>query len=78
MLIAVRDNGYRAKDEERIVLDTVGRYRTAMAQFAAMNNLEVWYSRLEIESMIEELAPHYAVAGERSSSIAVSCWSSSG
>jgi len=59
MLIAARDNGYRAKDEERIVLDTVGRYRTAMAEFAAMNNLEVWYSRLEIERLIEDLAPQF-------------------
>ena len=32
MLIAARDNGYRAKEQERIVLDTVGQYRTAMAQ----------------------------------------------
>ena len=31
MLIAARDNGFRAKEQERIVLDTVGRYRTAMA-----------------------------------------------
>jgi len=26
MLIAARDNGFRAKEQERIVLDTVGRY----------------------------------------------------
>ena len=59
MLIAARDNGYRTKDEERIVLDTVARYRTAMAEFAGMKNLEVWYSRLEIESVLEELAPQF-------------------
>jgi len=39
MLIAARDNGYRTKDQERIVLDAVGRYRTAIADFAAMKNL---------------------------------------
>jgi uncharacterized protein (DUF2252 family) len=59
MLIAARDNGYRAKDEERIVLDTVARYRTALAEFAAMSDLDVWYSRLEIESFIQELAPQF-------------------
>ena len=32
MLVAARDNGYRTKDEERIVLGTVARYRTAMAR----------------------------------------------
>jgi uncharacterized protein (DUF2252 family) len=59
MLIAARDNGYRAKDEERIVLDTVGRYRTAMAGFARMSDLDVWYSRLEIESLVREDASQY-------------------
>ena len=58
MLIAARDNGYRTKTE-RIVLDTVARYRTAMAEFAGMKNLDVWYSRLEIESVLEELAPQF-------------------
>jgi uncharacterized protein (DUF2252 family) len=59
MLIAARDNGCRARDEERIVLDTVARYRTAMTEFAAMKDLDVWYSRLEIESLIQELAPQF-------------------
>jgi uncharacterized protein (DUF2252 family) len=55
MLIAARDNGFRGKDQDRIVLDTVGRYRSAMAGFAGMNNLEVWYSHLDIESVIQDL-----------------------
>src|SRR3954453_4687322 len=53
MLIAARANDYRAKDQERIVLDTVGRYRTAMAEFAAMKQLAVWYSHLDIESALQ-------------------------
>jgi uncharacterized protein (DUF2252 family) len=59
MLIAARDNGYRPKDQERVVLDTVGRYRTAIAEFAGMKQLDVWYSRLDIESVIQELAPQF-------------------
>jgi uncharacterized protein (DUF2252 family) len=54
MLIAARDNGFRAKDEERIVLDTVKQYRTAMADFAGMGNLDVWYSHIELEKFVEE------------------------
>jgi len=54
MLIAARDNGYRAKDQEQVVLDTVGQYRTAMREFAGMHNLPVWYSRLEIEALLAE------------------------
>ena len=59
MLVAARDNGYRTKDEERIVLGTIARYRTAMAEFAGMKNLDVWYARLEIESALQELAPQF-------------------
>ncbi len=56
LLIAARDNGYRAKQQERIVLETVREYRMAMRAFAAMSNLEAWYSRLEIEALLQESA----------------------
>jgi uncharacterized protein (DUF2252 family) len=59
MLIAARDNGFRAKDQDRIVLDTVGRYRTAMAEFAAMNNLEVWYSHLDVDNALQEYGSQF-------------------
>ena len=59
MLIAARDNGYRAKEQDRIVLDTVERYRTAMAEFAAMKQLEVWYSHLDIETVVKEFAAQF-------------------
>ena len=59
MLIAARDNGFRAKEQHRIVLDTVGRYRTAMADFAAMKQLEVWYSHLDIDSLVKEFASQF-------------------
>jgi len=59
MLIAARDNGFRAKEQEQIVLDTVGQYRTAMAGFAGMKNLDVWYSHLDIESALQEFASQF-------------------
>ena len=55
MLIAARDNGYAVKDQDRIVLDTRrGRTAARWRGFAAMNNLDVWYAHLEIESALEE------------------------
>ena len=57
MLIAARDNGFAAKDQDKIVLDTVNQYRTTMRTFAGMNNLEVWYAHLEIEPFLQEMAP---------------------
>ncbi len=59
MLIAARANGFRAKEQERIVLDTVGQYRTAMANFAGMKDLEIWYSHLDVESAIEEFGSQF-------------------
>jgi uncharacterized protein (DUF2252 family) len=59
MLIAARDNGYRPKQQDQIVLDTVGQYRAAMAGFAGMRNLDVWYARLEIEEVLKEFAGQF-------------------
>jgi uncharacterized protein (DUF2252 family) len=59
MLIAARDNGFAAKDQDRIVLDTVSAYRAAMRDFAAMRNLDVWYARLEIEPVLREYASQF-------------------
>jgi len=55
MLVAARNSGFSGKVQERIVLDTVGEYRARMAQFAGMPNLEVWYTRFEIEKLMPEL-----------------------
>ena len=59
MLIAARDNGFRAKHQERIVLDTVGRYRTAMASFAGMTNLDVWYAHLDTENALKQYGSQF-------------------
>jgi uncharacterized protein (DUF2252 family) len=59
MLIAARDNSFAVKDQDRIVLDTVRAYRTAMREFAAMPNLEVWYARLEIEPVLREFQSQF-------------------
>jgi len=54
VLIAALDNGFSRKQQESIVCETVKRYRKAMREFAGMNNLEVWYSHLQIESALQE------------------------
>ncbi len=56
MIIAARDNGFAAKDQDKVVLDTVNAYRVAMRTFAGMPNLEVWYAHLEIESALQQFA----------------------
>jgi uncharacterized protein DUF2252 len=56
MVIAARDRGFDPRTRRKIVLGTVGGYRTAMAQFAAMPLLEVWYARADVDEQGPELA----------------------
>jgi hypothetical protein len=51
-LIAGRDNGFAAKDQDAVVLSTVGSYRSAMREFSSMNNLEVWYAHADTEMLV--------------------------
>jgi uncharacterized protein (DUF2252 family) len=46
--IGARDRGFNAADRQAAVLASVGAYRTAMAEFAEMNEIDVWYSRLSV------------------------------
>jgi uncharacterized protein (DUF2252 family) len=60
MLIAAQANSFAVKDQDQIVLDTVAAYRAAMAGFAAMKNLEVWYAHLDIEETVAEQGSQFA------------------
>ena len=57
MLIAAQYNGFSSKSQDQVVLDTVEEYRAAMARFAAMNNLELWYAHLDVNAALAELGP---------------------
>src|SRR6201994_4563247 len=59
MLIAAQDNGYSARQQEQIVLQTVGRYRDAMREFAALGTLAVWYAHLDTETVLTRYAPQF-------------------
>ena len=54
MEVAARDNGFGRKQRGAIVLATAARYRVAMREFAAMNNLDVWYARADVDSAREQ------------------------
>jgi uncharacterized protein (DUF2252 family) len=55
MLIAARNNDFPVKRQDRIVLETVEEYRTAMARFAASGDLDVWYAHLDIDATFKQL-----------------------
>jgi uncharacterized protein (DUF2252 family) len=62
MLIAAKSNDYPVKDQERAVLETVEAYRSAMADFAGMKNLDVWYAHLDVESTIQDVGSQFKPA----------------
>ena len=53
--IAGRDNGYAAKERKKVLLTLLGRTASAMREFAGMTNLAVWYSHMDVESVIQQL-----------------------
>ncbi len=50
--IAGQGNGFTNAQARSVVLAAVARYRTAMAEFAAMSNLAVWYANVPVESAL--------------------------
>jgi uncharacterized protein (DUF2252 family) len=54
--IAGRDRGFKRRDRRKAVLTTVQAYREAMRDFAAKRHLDVWYARLDVDSMLTELS----------------------
>ena len=53
--IAARDRGFTDLQRKTVVLGVVRAYRESMRRFAAMNNLELWYSRVDAARLEEEL-----------------------
>ncbi len=54
--VAARHRGFTDRERRAIVLGSVRSYREAMRQFAAMKNLEVWYSKLNAAAISERLS----------------------
>lgn len=58
--VAARERGMKRKQRQALVELTVCAYREAMREFAPMRNLEVWYSRFDVDQamgLIEDEDP---------------------
>jgi uncharacterized protein (DUF2252 family) len=55
LAVAGRDNGYTPKQIRKILVAATQRYQEAMQRFAAMGNLAVWYSHLDVEDVRSQL-----------------------
>ena len=63
--VAGRDRGFDAKRRQSINRAVPRSYREAMRCFAAMSNLELWYSRIDVDE-IAELAAQLGTRRQRS------------
>jgi uncharacterized protein (DUF2252 family) len=52
--IAGRDNDFSTKDRRKALLAVSESYRTAMAEFAGMTNLAVWYTTLDVANFVQQ------------------------
>ena len=63
--IAGRGNGFSDTEREGVLRSVAASYRTAMASFAAMRDLDVWYSRLAIQDGLPLLRKAWTSATPR-------------
>ncbi len=54
--IAARDRDFDPGSRRSAVLAAVSEYRQAMAMFATVRNVDVWYARLDVASIAQRLA----------------------
>jgi uncharacterized protein (DUF2252 family) len=54
--LAGRERGFSPKQRRSILRKTARAYRETMREFAAMCNLDVWYARFDVESVLAEIS----------------------
>ena len=62
--VAGRDRGFDDKQRETVNLAVGSSYREAIAGYAGMTNLDLWYSRVDVDDLIAEFQT-FATAKER-------------
>ena len=53
--IAGRDRGFTPAERRAIVLAMAEEYRTRMNQAAGLQNLDVWYAHIQVETLFEQM-----------------------
>ncbi|MGY1618217.1 DUF2252 domain-containing protein [Geodermatophilus sp. SYSU D00691] len=56
LVVAARQKGLGKKQRRAIALAAGARYRTAMAEFAAAREIDVWYSRIDADELFGQLS----------------------
>jgi uncharacterized protein (DUF2252 family) len=66
-VVAGRDNGFKETQTEQAATVAVAAYREAMADFAGMRTLDIWYSRLDAQDVLDRAV---AMASKRQQKLA--------
>src|SRR6478672_2085022 len=66
LVIAGRNNGFTPEQSAASALAAVRRYRTAMAEFARMSTMELWYTHLSEDDLRAALSRLQAAATDKS------------
>src|SRR5215213_4474785 len=53
--VAGRESGFKAGIRRSVVMAAVREYREAIARFAVMRNIDLWYTRLDVADIQEQL-----------------------
>lgn len=61
--VAGRDRGFSSKMRARINTAVGRSYRTSMKQFAAMRNMDLWYERMDVDRLLQEVRRSATSAG---------------
>jgi uncharacterized protein (DUF2252 family) len=67
LAIAGRDRGFSDKERAGIVLEAAASYRTEMTKLAGMRDLDVWYSRMDISKVLDDLGEELGLTGRKRS-----------
>ena len=68
--IAGRNNGFSKGDARAAALEAAKAYREAMAGFAAMGTMEVWYARLDEDQLLKAMRRATAKAPKKQAKVA--------
>ena len=67
LAIAGRDRGFSDKERAGIVLEAAASYRTEMTKLAGMKDLDVWYARMDIAKVLNDLGQELGLTGRKGS-----------
>ena len=62
--IAARNNGFTKADTQAATLASVAAYREAMASFAQMSTMDIWYAHLDEDNLLKAIRTTTKAAGK--------------